>query len=126
VRVDGIWITGMFATGETRTDRTGRTSLVIQANKVPILAAQGVWPTIGCTPLLAWNESLRDRRQDLGVHLRSVVLPSVLPRSGPAIQIHVALDPRKGLARADAWFSAPWILSSLSFLGMTFPDRWGA
>jgi hypothetical protein len=42
--------------------------------------------------LLAWSESRRDRRQDLEVRLRSVVLPGVLPRPGPAIQIHVASD----------------------------------
>jgi putative transposase len=54
VRVDGIWITVMFATGETRTDQTGRTRLAKQAKKVPILAAQGVWPTTGRTQLLAW------------------------------------------------------------------------
>jgi len=54
VRVDGIWITVMFATGETQKDQIGRTRLVKQAKKVPILAAQGVWPTTGRTQLLAW------------------------------------------------------------------------
>lgn len=54
VRVDGIWITVMFATGETKTDRAGRKRPVKQAKKVPILAAQGVWPSTGRTCLLAW------------------------------------------------------------------------
>jgi len=54
MRVDGIWITVMFASGETKTDQAGRTRLVKQAQKVPILAAQGVWPTTGRTQLLAW------------------------------------------------------------------------
>lgn len=54
VRVDGIWITVMFATGETQTDRAGRKCAVKRVKKVPILAAQGVWPTTGRTRLLAW------------------------------------------------------------------------
>lgn len=54
VRVDGIWITVMFATGETKTDRIGRQRPVKRAKKVPILAAQGVWPSTGRTRLLAW------------------------------------------------------------------------
>lgn len=54
VRVDGIWITVMFSTGKTHIDRVGRKRMVKQAQKVPILAAQGVWPTTGETRLLAW------------------------------------------------------------------------
>ena len=54
VRVDGIWITVMFATGETRKDNMGRQRPVKHGQKVPILAAQGVWPTTGQTRLIAW------------------------------------------------------------------------
>jgi transposase-like protein len=54
VRVDGIWITVMFATGETKMDQAGRKRPAKRAKKVPILAAQGVWPTTGRTQLLAW------------------------------------------------------------------------
>jgi putative transposase len=54
VRVDGIWVTVMVTTGETRTDRVGRQRVVKRAQKVPILAAQGVWPSTGQTRLLAW------------------------------------------------------------------------
>jgi transposase-like protein len=54
VRVDGIWITVMFASGEIKTDQAGRMRRVKRAKKVPILAAQGVWPTTGRTQLLAW------------------------------------------------------------------------
>jgi len=54
VRVDGIWITVMFASGETQVDRAGRKRVVKHAKKVPVLAAQGVWPTTGRTQLLAW------------------------------------------------------------------------
>jgi transposase-like protein len=55
VRVDGIWITVMFATGETKVDQIGRQRAVKRAKKVPILAAQGVWPTTGRTQMLAWT-----------------------------------------------------------------------
>lgn len=54
VRVDGIWITVMFPSGETHPDRAGRKRAVKRARKVPILAAQGVWPSTGQTRLLAW------------------------------------------------------------------------
>jgi putative transposase len=54
VRVDGIWITVMFNSAETRTDKLGRKRVVKQAKKIPILAAQGVWPKTGETRLLAW------------------------------------------------------------------------
>jgi transposase-like protein len=54
VRLDGIWITVLFTTGETKTDRIGRKRAVKCAKKVPILAAQGVWPSTGRTCLLAW------------------------------------------------------------------------
>ena len=54
VRVDGIWITVMFASGETRKDKAGRNRLVKRGRKIPILAAQGVWPTTGHTQVIAW------------------------------------------------------------------------
>ena len=47
VRVDGIWVTLMVPTGEVKKDRLGRRRPVKQAQKVPILIAQGVWPTSG-------------------------------------------------------------------------------
>jgi transposase-like protein len=54
VRVDGIWVTVMFSTGEQRTDQLGRQRTVKSARKIPILAAQGVWPHSGRTQLLGW------------------------------------------------------------------------
>jgi len=57
VRLDGIWITVMFATGQTQKDRLGRVRMVKKAKKVPILAAQGVWPVTGETRLLTWSRA---------------------------------------------------------------------
>ena len=55
VRLDGIWITVMFATGETYEDSLKRKRPVKQGKRIPILAAQGVWPDTGKTALLAWT-----------------------------------------------------------------------
>ncbi len=57
VRVDGIWITVMFATGEVRQDAIGRNRPVKKGRKVPILAAQAVWPATGRTQLIAWVQA---------------------------------------------------------------------
>jgi transposase-like protein len=57
VRFDGIWLTVMFETGEVRQDKKGRFRPVKQAKKIPILAAQGVWPATGRTELLAWMQA---------------------------------------------------------------------
>jgi len=57
VRFDGIWLTVMFATGEVRQDQLGRFRPVKQAKKIPILAAQGVWPATGRTELIAWMQA---------------------------------------------------------------------
>lgn len=57
VRFDGIWLTVMFETGEVRQDQMGRLRPVKQAKKIPILAAQGVWPATGRTELIAWMQA---------------------------------------------------------------------
>jgi transposase-like protein len=54
VRVDGIWVTVMFPSGGTRRDKAGRLRATKKAKKIPILAAQGVWPSTGRTELIAW------------------------------------------------------------------------
>lgn len=54
VRVDGIWLTVMFETNEVRPDKTGRVRPVKRAKRIPILAAQGVWPATGQTQLITW------------------------------------------------------------------------
>lgn len=57
VRLDGIWLTVMFETGAVRQDQLGRFRPVKQAKKIPLLVAQGVWPTTGRTELLAWMQA---------------------------------------------------------------------
>jgi transposase-like protein len=54
VRVDGLWITLMFDTKETKKDKLGRQRTVKQAKKVPLLVAQGVWPESERQEVVAW------------------------------------------------------------------------
>ena len=54
VRMDGIWVTLMVATGEVVQDRLGRHRQVKQRRKVPVLVAQGVWPATGRQEVVAW------------------------------------------------------------------------
>lgn len=57
VRFDGIWLTVMFETGEVKRDKAGRMRPIKRAKKIPILAAQGVWPVTGRTELIAWTRA---------------------------------------------------------------------
>ena len=77
----------MFATGETRTDRTGRTRLVKQAKKVPILAAQGVWPTTGRTQLLAWMRTDSEDTASWQKFLEALYEAGLTPENGLALLI---------------------------------------
>jgi len=54
VRVDGIWIKLMEPTGEERKDRLGRCRQVKTGASHPILVAQGVWPALKQSEILAW------------------------------------------------------------------------
>ena len=54
VRVDGIWVTLMVPTGEVKRDRLGRWRPVKEGRKVPILVAQGLWPSSGRQEVVAW------------------------------------------------------------------------
>lgn len=54
IRMDAIWLRVMFQTGVKEKDSLGRERAVKVARKVPILAAQAVWPHLGHTRLVAW------------------------------------------------------------------------
>jgi transposase-like protein len=82
VRVDGIWITVMFATGETKTDRMGRKRAVKRAQKVPILAAQGVWPATGRTQLLAWMRADGEDAASWQTFLEDLDAAGITPENG--------------------------------------------
>jgi putative transposase len=87
VRVDGIWITVMFASGETKTDRAGRKRAVKSAKKVPILAAQGVWPETGRTQLLAWRRADGEDAASWQTFLEGLYEAGLTPENGLAMLV---------------------------------------
>lgn len=54
IRLDGLWIKFMEATGELKIDRLGRLRAVKSGISRPILVAQGVWPALGRQEILTW------------------------------------------------------------------------
>jgi putative transposase len=87
VRVDGIWITVMLGNGETKTDRIGRKRAVKQAKKVPILAAQGVWPNSGETRLLAWMRADGEDAASWQTFLEGLWEAGLTPENGLALLV---------------------------------------
>jgi transposase-like protein len=87
VRLDGIWITVMFPTGEVRKDRLGRLRSVKQARKVPILAAQGVWPVSGRTRLLAWTRAEGEDTFSWEQFLEQLYALGITPENGLALLV---------------------------------------
>ena len=87
VRVDGIWMTVMFPTGEIKKDRLGRNRSTKQAKKVPILAAQGVWPLTGRTTLLAWMRADSEDTLAWQTFLEKLYEAGITPENGLALLV---------------------------------------
>jgi transposase-like protein len=87
VRVDGIWITVMFASGETKTDRTGRKRAVKRAKKLPILAAQGMWPETVRSQLLAWRRADGEDAASWQTFLEGLYQAGLTPENGLALLV---------------------------------------
>lgn len=87
VRVDGIWITVMFRTGEVKKDRVERTRPVKCAKKVPILAAQGVWPDTGRSALLAWTLAEGEDHDSWQTFLEQLLGMGISPENGLALLV---------------------------------------
>lgn len=106
VRLDGFWITVMFPTGKTHTDRMGRQRPVKQARKVPILAAQGVWPVSGKTSLLAWVRADSEDTSSWQRFLEQLYEAGLTPENGLALLI---ADGSPGLlaARENVYWTTP-------------------
>jgi transposase-like protein len=82
VRFDGIWLTVMFETGEVRRDQLGRARPVKQAKKIPILAAQGVWPATGHTKLIAWMQADGEDEKSWQTFLERLWESGLTPENG--------------------------------------------
>lgn len=87
VRVDGIWITVMFSTEETQTDKIGRKRIVKQSKRVPILAAQGVWPSSGRTQLLGWMRGDGEDMDSWRTFLEALYAAGMTPENGLALLV---------------------------------------
>jgi len=106
VRLDGIWITVMFPTGKTYTDRMGRKRPVKQAKKVPILVAQGVWPASNRTSLLAWVRAEGEDTASWQGFLEQLYEAGLTPQNGLALLV---ADGNPGLlaARENVYWTTP-------------------
>lgn len=106
IRLDGIWITVMFPTGKTRIDRMGRKRLVKQAKKVPILAAQGIWPLSEKTSLLAWVRADGEDTASWQQFLEQLYEAGLTPQNGLALLV---ADGSPGLlaARENVYWTTP-------------------
>jgi transposase-like protein len=87
VRVDGIWITVMFRNGETAKDSLGRVRPVKQAKKVPVLAAQGVWPDTGRSVLLDWMLAEGEDHDSWQTFLERLIEMGITPENGLALLV---------------------------------------
>lgn len=97
VRLDGIWITVMFPTGQTQRDRVGRLRTVKRAKKVPMLAAQGVWPLTGKTTLLAWTRAESEDETSWQTFLEQLYQAGLTQENGLALLV---ADGSKGFRAA--------------------------
>lgn len=82
VRVDGVWLTVLFETGEVERDRAGRLRPVKRGKKIPILAAQGVWPATGQTRLIAWMRADAEDEKNWQAFLEMLWEAGLTPESG--------------------------------------------
>lgn len=82
VRFDGIWLTVMFETGQVRQDQLGRFRPVKQAKKIPLLAAQGVWPATGRTELIAWMQAEGEDKNSWQTFLEKLWETGLTPENG--------------------------------------------
>jgi transposase-like protein len=107
VRVDGIWVTLMVPTGEVKEDSLGRRRLVKQARKVPILVAQGVWPTSGRQEVVAWVVGRQEDEESWEALLTQMYERGIRPERGLCLLVG---DGSAGLreARQTVYWDVPF------------------
>lgn len=107
VRVDGIWLTLMKRTGEVKEDRLGRMRMVKTGEKVPILVAQGVWPTTGRQEVVAWVLGSAEDEQSWEALLTQMWERGIAPERGFSLLVG---DGAAGLepARRTVYWDVPF------------------
>jgi transposase-like protein len=107
VRVDGLWVTLMFDTEETKKDSLGRQRVVKQGRKVPILVAQGVWPERGQQAIVAWVIGDAEDEQSWEALLTQMYERGICPQRGLCLLV---ADGSAGLgpARRTVYWDVPF------------------
>jgi transposase-like protein len=107
VRVDGLWVTLMFDSKETKRDVSGRLRRVKQGRKAPILVAQGVWPARKRQEVVAWVIGRAEDEDSWEALLTQMVERGIRPERG--LRLLVA-DGAAGLspARRTVYWEVPF------------------
>jgi len=107
VRLDGLWVTLMFDTEETKKDSLGRQRVVKRGRKVPLLVAQGVWPERGHQQVVAWVIGEAEDEQSWETLLTQMYERGICPQRG--LRLLVA-DGSAGLgpARRTVYWDVPF------------------
>jgi transposase-like protein len=82
VRVDGLWVTLLAPTGDYQLDRRGRRRPVKCGVRLPILAAEGIWPVDGRRQILAWTLGADEDRASWEALLNQLWARGVRPETG--------------------------------------------
>jgi transposase-like protein len=97
VRLDGIWMTILIDTGETKLDRLQRKRPVKRGKPVAVLAAQAVWPNTGETKLIAWMRVEGEGTDAWQTFLETLYQSGVTPENG---LVMLVADGSKGFRSA--------------------------
>lgn len=82
VRIDGVWVPQMQATGKYQNDALGRHRAVKSGTRRPVLVAQGVWPASGRQEIVAWVLRDAEGREDWLALLNQMWDRGIRPQRG--------------------------------------------
>ncbi len=106
VRLDGLWVPQMRATGKYQNDTLGRHRAVKSGIRCPLLVAQGVWPASGRQEIVAWVLRDAEGRADWLALLNQMWDRGIRPQRG--LKLLVA-DGSAGLpgAQQEVYWNVP-------------------
>lgn len=106
VRLDGLWVPQMRATGKYQNDALGRHRPVKSGTRRPLLVAQGVWPASGRQEIVAWVLRDAEGRADWLALLNQMWDRGIRPQRG--LKLLVA-DGSTGLpgAQQEVYWNVP-------------------
>jgi transposase-like protein len=106
VRLDGVWVPQMQATGKYQNDALGRQRPVKSGTRRPLLVAQGVWPASGRQEIVAWVLRDAEGREDWLALLNQMWERGLRPQRGLKL---LAADGNAGLpgAHQEVYWNVP-------------------